>query len=100
MRVLALVTLEALIETMLGTEIVDETDRVVDLQKSARQRRRHGSSYCRPRPGAPRLYEPFKHLTCKDLFSNRNNEISSISRGLSCRSRIRLSRGRRQLTSI
>lgn len=38
--VAGLVTLEDLIETVLGTEIVDETDRVVDLQKSARQRRR------------------------------------------------------------
>lgn len=32
-----LVTLEDLIETMLGTEIVDETDQVVDLQESARK---------------------------------------------------------------
>jgi CBS domain containing-hemolysin-like protein len=38
--VAGLVTLEDLIETLLGTEIVDETDRVVDLQKSARRRRR------------------------------------------------------------
>lgn len=36
--VAGLVTLEDLIETVLGTEIVDETDRVVDLQKSARER--------------------------------------------------------------
>lgn len=35
--VAGLVTLEDLIETLLGTEIVDETDRVVDLQQSARQ---------------------------------------------------------------
>ena len=32
-----LVTLEDLIETLLGDEIVDETDRVVDLQERARQ---------------------------------------------------------------
>jgi len=38
--VAGLVTLEDLIETILGTEIVDETDRVVDLQKSARRRQR------------------------------------------------------------
>jgi CBS domain containing-hemolysin-like protein len=37
--VAGLVTLEDLIETLLGTEIVDETDRVVDLQQSARQHR-------------------------------------------------------------
>lgn len=36
--VAGLVTLEDLIETALGTEIVDETDRYVDLQKSARDR--------------------------------------------------------------
>jgi CBS domain containing-hemolysin-like protein len=32
-----LVTLEDLLETILGTEIVDETDRIVDLQKEARK---------------------------------------------------------------
>ena len=37
--VAGLVTLEDLIETLLGEEIVDETDRVVDLQQSARRRR-------------------------------------------------------------
>lgn len=36
--VAGLVTLEDLIETALGTEIVDETDRIVDLQKSARSK--------------------------------------------------------------
>lgn len=35
--VAGLVTLEDLIETLLGAEIVDETDRVVDLQQRARQ---------------------------------------------------------------
>lgn len=35
-----LVTMEDLIETVLGDEIVDETDTVVDLQESARQRGR------------------------------------------------------------
>ena len=35
--VAGLVTLEDLIETLLGVEIVDETDRVDDMQKSARQ---------------------------------------------------------------
>ena len=35
--VAGLVTLEDLIETLLGDEIVDETDRVVDLQERARQ---------------------------------------------------------------
>ena len=34
-----LVTLEDLLETVLGTEIVDETDAVVDLQKLAKKRR-------------------------------------------------------------
>lgn len=38
--VAGLVTLEDLIETLLGKEIVDETDRVVDLQEKARQQRR------------------------------------------------------------
>jgi CBS domain containing-hemolysin-like protein len=43
--VAGLVTLEDLIETLLGNEIVDETDRVVDLQESARQlRRQHPST--------------------------------------------------------
>jgi CBS domain containing-hemolysin-like protein len=37
--VAGLVTLEDLIETLLGDEIVDETDRVVDLQERARQNR-------------------------------------------------------------
>lgn len=37
--VAGLVTLEDLLETLLGAEIVDETDRVVDLQQSARQHR-------------------------------------------------------------
>ena len=39
--VAGLVTLEDLIETLLGAEIVDETDRVVDLQQSARQHRQN-----------------------------------------------------------
>lgn len=34
-----LVTLEDLVETLLGDEIVDETDRVVDLRESAKRRR-------------------------------------------------------------
>ncbi len=38
--VAGLVTLEDLIETLLGKEIVDETDKVVDLQERARQLRR------------------------------------------------------------
>ncbi|MGC8658245.1 MAG: hypothetical protein ACP5U1_04155, partial [Desulfomonilaceae bacterium] len=38
--VAGLVTLEDLIETLLGDEIVDETDRVVDLQERARQQAR------------------------------------------------------------
>jgi len=37
--VAGLVTLEDLLETVLGTEIVDETDQVVDLQEIARKRR-------------------------------------------------------------
>jgi CBS domain containing-hemolysin-like protein len=39
-----LVTLEDLLETLLGEEIVDETDHVVDLQQSARQHRRRNRS--------------------------------------------------------
>ena len=42
--VAGLVTLEDLIETLLGEEIVDETDRVVDLQQSARQHPRRNRS--------------------------------------------------------
>lgn len=42
--VAGLITLEDLIETLLGDEIVDETDRVVDLQESARRRRRQRPS--------------------------------------------------------
>jgi CBS domain containing-hemolysin-like protein len=34
-----LVTMEDLLETLLGSEIVDETDRVVDLQEAARKRK-------------------------------------------------------------
>lgn len=37
-----LVTLEDLIETMLGTEIVDETDQAVDLQEIARKKKPQG----------------------------------------------------------
>jgi CBS domain containing-hemolysin-like protein len=37
--VAGLVTLEDLIETILGTEIVDETDKIVDLQDAARRRK-------------------------------------------------------------
>ncbi len=37
--VAGLVSLEDLLETILGTEIVDETDRIIDLQKDARKRR-------------------------------------------------------------
>ncbi|KAA3662108.1 MAG: hypothetical protein DWQ10_03195 [Calditrichaeota bacterium] len=32
-----LVTMEDLLETLLGSEIVDETDRIVDLQEAARK---------------------------------------------------------------
>jgi CBS domain containing-hemolysin-like protein len=42
--VAGLVTLEDLLETLLGEEIVDETDHVVDLQQSARQHRRRNRS--------------------------------------------------------
>ena len=40
--VAGVVTLEDLLETMLGAEIVDEADRVVDLRQSARHRRAQG----------------------------------------------------------
>ena len=40
LSVLGLVTLEDLIETMLGEEIVDEKDLVVDLQKLTREPKR------------------------------------------------------------
>ncbi|MEI7449422.1 MAG: CNNM domain-containing protein [Desulfomonile sp.] len=43
--VAGLVTLEDLIETLLGDEIVDETDRVVDLQERARQNRPQRPTY-------------------------------------------------------
>ena len=46
--VAGLVTLEDLIETMLGTEIVDENDSVVDLQKMARSRRTKRFSQNKP----------------------------------------------------
>jgi CBS domain containing-hemolysin-like protein len=42
--VAGLVSLEDLLETLLGEEIVDETDHVVDLQQSARQHRRRNRS--------------------------------------------------------
>ena len=42
--VAGLVTLEDLLETVLGAEIVDETDTVVDLQKLARKRKKKSSS--------------------------------------------------------
>lgn len=42
--VAGLVTLEDLLETMLGTEIVDERDEVADLQKLARRKMRRGSA--------------------------------------------------------
>jgi len=34
-----LVTVEDLMETVLGDEIIDETDRIVDLQEAARKRK-------------------------------------------------------------
>jgi CBS domain containing-hemolysin-like protein len=39
-----LITLEDLLETLLGTEIVDETDKAVDLQEIARKKRRQEPS--------------------------------------------------------
>jgi CBS domain containing-hemolysin-like protein len=42
--VAGLVTLEDLLETVLGAEIVDETDKVVDLQKLARKRKKKSQS--------------------------------------------------------
>jgi CBS domain containing-hemolysin-like protein len=43
--VAGLVTLEDLLETVLGAEIVDETDTVVDLQKLARKRKKKPKSH-------------------------------------------------------
>jgi CBS domain containing-hemolysin-like protein len=37
-----LITLEDLLETMLGTEIVDETDQIIDLQEAARKQNKEG----------------------------------------------------------
>ncbi len=42
-------TLEDVLEEMLGEEIVDEHDRIVDLQEHARQRNPHAST--EPTPG-------------------------------------------------
>ena len=41
--VAGILTMEDLLETVLGAEIVDETDSVEDLQKLARKRKQHGS---------------------------------------------------------